>query len=69
HTIDTFTPIPTVMLHDSADSGDKGDMFTKINTPLFTGMAEAIAKVSIYGDGVLSGEAIAGYDGVWNFQF
>ncbi|ECS1348570.1 non-fimbrial adhesin SiiE [Salmonella enterica] len=68
-TIDSFTPIPTVMLHDSADSGVKGDMFTKINTPLFTGMAEANAKVSIYVDGVLSGEAIAGDDGVWNFQF
>ncbi|EAO1828644.1 Ig-like domain repeat protein [Salmonella enterica subsp. enterica serovar Enteritidis] len=68
-TIDSFTPIPTVMLHDSADSGVKGDMITKINTPLFTGMAEANAKVSIYVDGVLSGEAIAGGDGVWNFQF
>ncbi|EDG8471296.1 Ig-like domain repeat protein [Salmonella enterica subsp. enterica serovar Infantis] len=68
-TIDSFTPIPTVMLHDSADSGVKGDMITKINTPLFTGMAEANAKVSIYIDGVLSGEAIAGDDGVWNFQF
>ncbi|EIS0683017.1 non-fimbrial adhesin SiiE [Salmonella enterica] len=68
-TIDSFTPIPTVMLHDSADSGVKGDMITKINTPLFTGMAEANAKVSIYVDGVLSGEAIAGDDGVWNFQF
>ncbi|ECY1490983.1 Ig-like domain repeat protein [Salmonella enterica] len=68
-TIDSFTPIPTVMLHDSADSGVKGDMITKINTPLFTGIAEANAKVSIYVDGVLSGEAIAGDDGVWNFQF
>ncbi|EBJ4611292.1 Ig-like domain repeat protein [Salmonella enterica] len=68
-TIDSFTPIPTVMLHDSADSGVKGDMITKINTPLFTGMAEANAKVSIHVDGVLSGEAIAGDDGVWNFQF
>ncbi|HFW5483669.1 TPA: non-fimbrial adhesin SiiE [Salmonella enterica subsp. enterica serovar Java] len=68
-TIDSFTPIPTAMLHDSADSGVKGDMITKINTPLFTGMAEANAKVSIYVDGVLSGEAIAGDDGVWNFQF
>ncbi|EDN6656691.1 non-fimbrial adhesin SiiE [Salmonella enterica] len=68
-TIDSFTPIPTVMLHDSADSGVKGDMITKINTPLFTGVAEANAKVSIYVDGVLSGEAIAGDDGVWNFQF
>ncbi|ECB3809738.1 Ig-like domain repeat protein [Salmonella enterica subsp. enterica serovar Carno] len=68
-TIDSFTPIPTVILHDSADSGVKGDMITKINTPLFTGMAEANAKVSIYVDGVLSGEAIAGDDGVWNFQF
>ncbi|EJO1646710.1 non-fimbrial adhesin SiiE [Salmonella enterica] len=68
-TIDSFTPIPTVMLHDSADSGVKGDMITKINAPLFTGMAEANAKVSIYVDGVLSGEAIAGDDGVWNFQF
>ncbi|EGA0132372.1 Ig-like domain repeat protein [Salmonella enterica] len=68
-TIDSFTPIPTVMLHDSSDSGVKGDMITKINTPLFTGMAEANAKVSIYVDGVLSGEAIAGDDGVWNFQF
>ncbi|EIU7388794.1 non-fimbrial adhesin SiiE [Salmonella enterica subsp. enterica serovar Infantis] len=68
-TIDSFTPIPTVMLHDSADSGVKGDMITKINTLLFTGMAEANAKVSIYVDGVLSGEAIAGDDGVWNFQF
>ncbi|HEC8729660.1 TPA: non-fimbrial adhesin SiiE [Salmonella enterica subsp. enterica serovar Saintpaul] len=68
-TVDSFTPIPTVMLHDSADSGVKGDMITKINTPLFTGMAEANAKVSIYVDGVLSGEAIAGDDGVWNFQF
>ncbi len=68
-TIDSFTPIPTVMLHDSADSGVKGDMITKINTPLFTGMAEANAKISIYVDGVLSGEAIAGDDGVWNFQF
>ncbi|ECJ4712562.1 Ig-like domain repeat protein [Salmonella enterica subsp. enterica] len=68
-TIDSFTPLPTVMLHDSADSGVKGDMITKINTPLFTGMAEANAKVSIYVDGVLSGEAIAGDDGVWNFQF
>ncbi|ELL4900562.1 non-fimbrial adhesin SiiE [Salmonella enterica subsp. enterica serovar Cerro] len=68
-TIDSFTPIPTVMLHDSVDSGVKGDMITKINTPLFTGMAEANAKVSIYVDGVLSGEAIAGDDGVWNFQF
>ncbi|ELL2484825.1 non-fimbrial adhesin SiiE [Salmonella enterica] len=68
-TIDSFTPIPTVMLHDSADSGVKGDMITKINMPLFTGMAEANAKVSIYVDGVLSGEAIAGDDGVWNFQF
>ncbi|EJJ5070137.1 non-fimbrial adhesin SiiE, partial [Salmonella enterica] len=68
-TIDSFTPIPTVMLHDSADSGVKGDMITKINTPLFTGMAEANAKVSIYVDGVLNGEAIAGDDGVWNFQF
>ncbi|EBF2978527.1 Ig-like domain repeat protein [Salmonella enterica] len=68
-TIDSFTPIPTVMLHDGADSGVKGDMITKINTPLFTGMAEANAKVSIYVDGVLSGEAIAGDDGVWNFQF
>ncbi|EKO9778784.1 non-fimbrial adhesin SiiE [Salmonella enterica subsp. enterica serovar Typhimurium] len=68
-TIDSFTPIPTVMLHDSADSGVKGDMITKINTPLFTGMAEANAKVSICVDGVLSGEAIAGDDGVWNFQF
>ncbi|ENB7842736.1 non-fimbrial adhesin SiiE [Salmonella enterica subsp. enterica serovar Newport] len=68
-TIDSFTPIPTVMLHDSADSGVKGDMITKINTPLFTGMAEANATVSIYVDGVLSGEAIAGDDGVWNFQF
>ncbi|EFS7714521.1 Ig-like domain repeat protein [Salmonella enterica subsp. enterica serovar Dublin] len=68
-TIDSFTPIPTVMLHDSADSGVKGDMITKINTPLFTGMAEANAKVSIYVDSVLSGEAIAGDDGVWNFQF
>ncbi|EAT9304322.1 Ig-like domain repeat protein [Salmonella enterica] len=68
-TIDSFTPIHTVMLHDSADSGVKGDMITKINTPLFTGMAEANAKVSIYVDGVLSGEAIAGDDGVWNFQF
>ncbi|EMX3190313.1 non-fimbrial adhesin SiiE [Salmonella enterica subsp. enterica serovar Typhimurium] len=68
-TIDSFTPIPTVMLHDSADSGVKGDMITKINKPLFTGMAEANAKVSIYVDGVLSGEAIAGDDGVWNFQF
>ncbi|EBM9854126.1 Ig-like domain repeat protein [Salmonella enterica subsp. enterica serovar Typhimurium var. 5-] len=68
-TIDSFTPIPTVMLHDSADSGVKGDIITKINTPLFTGMAEANAKVSIYVDGVLSGEAIAGDDGVWNFQF
>ncbi|EDR7789210.1 Ig-like domain repeat protein [Salmonella enterica] len=68
-TIDSFTPIPTVMLHDSADSGVKGDMITKINTPLFTGMAEANAKVSIYVDGVLSGEAIAGDGGVWNFQF
>ncbi|EPB4217499.1 non-fimbrial adhesin SiiE [Salmonella enterica subsp. enterica serovar Newport] len=68
-TIDSFTPIPTVMLHDSADSGVKGDMITKINTPLFTGMAEANAKVSIYVDGVLSGEAISGDDGVWNFQF
>ncbi|EBZ6490291.1 TPA: Ig-like domain repeat protein [Salmonella enterica] len=68
-TIDSFTPIPTVMLHDSADSGVKGDLITKINTPLFTGMAEANAKVSIYVDGVLSGEAIAGDDGVWNFQF
>ncbi|EPE41109.1 Ig-like domain-containing protein [Salmonella enterica] len=68
-TIDSFTPIPTVMLHDSADSGVKGDMITKINTPLFTGMAEANAKVSIYVDGVLSGEAIAGDDGVLNFQF
>ncbi|EBG4866668.1 Ig-like domain repeat protein [Salmonella enterica] len=68
-TIDSFTPIPTVMLHDSADSGVKGDMITKINTQLFTGMAEANAKVSIYVDGVLSGEAIAGDDGVWNFQF
>lgn len=68
-TIDSFTPIPTVMLYDSADSGVKGDMITKINTPLFTGMAEANAKVSIYVDGVLSGEAIAGDDGVWNFQF
>ncbi|EGJ0719335.1 Ig-like domain repeat protein [Salmonella enterica] len=68
-TIDSFTPIPTVMLHDSADSGVKGDMITKINTPLFTGMAEANAKVSIYVDGVLSGEAITGDDGVWNFQF
>ncbi|EOB0763055.1 non-fimbrial adhesin SiiE [Salmonella enterica subsp. enterica serovar Cerro] len=68
-TIDSFTPNPTVMLHDSADSGVKGDMITKINTPLFTGMAEANAKVSIYVDGVLSGEAIAGDDGVWNFQF
>ncbi|EBA3240084.1 Ig-like domain repeat protein [Salmonella enterica] len=68
-TIDSFTPIPTVMLHDSADSGVKGDMITKIDTPLFTGMAEANAKVSIYVDGVLSGEAIAGDDGVWNFQF
>ncbi|EAR7738838.1 Ig-like domain repeat protein [Salmonella enterica] len=68
-TIDSFTPIPTVMLHDSADSGVKGDTITKINTPLFTGMAEANAKVSIYVDGVLSGEAIAGDDGVWNFQF
>ncbi|EAQ2663131.1 Ig-like domain repeat protein [Salmonella enterica] len=68
-TIDSFTPIPTVMSHDSADSGVKGDMITKINTPLFTGMAEANAKVSIYVDGVLSGEAIAGDDGVWNFQF
>ncbi|EBG0671984.1 Ig-like domain repeat protein [Salmonella enterica subsp. enterica] len=68
-TIDSFTPIPTVMLHDSADSGVKGDMITKINTPLFTGMAEANAKVSIYVDGVLSGEAIAGDDGVWNFHF
>ncbi|ECC3178864.1 Ig-like domain repeat protein [Salmonella enterica subsp. enterica] len=68
-TIDSFTPIPTVMLHDSADSCVKGDMITKINTPLFTGMAEANAKVSIYVDGVLSGEAIAGDDGVWNFQF
>ncbi|EGG7906174.1 Ig-like domain repeat protein [Salmonella enterica] len=68
-TIDSFTPIPTVMLHDSADSGVKGDMITKINTPLFTGMAEANAKVSIYVDGVLSGEAIAGDDGVWHFQF
>ncbi|ENV0153366.1 non-fimbrial adhesin SiiE [Salmonella enterica] len=68
-TIDSFTPIPTVMLHDSADSGVKGDMITKINTPLFTGMAEANAKVSIYVDGVLSSEAIAGDDGVWNFQF
>ncbi|EBA9154763.1 Ig-like domain repeat protein [Salmonella enterica] len=68
-TIDSFTPIPTVMLHDSADSGVRGDMITKINTPLFTGMAEANAKVSIYVDGVLSGEAIAGDDGVWNFQF
>ncbi|EBR4957656.1 Ig-like domain repeat protein [Salmonella enterica] len=68
-TIDSFTPIPTVMLHDSADSGVKGDMITKINTPLFTGMAEANAKVSIYVDGVLSGETIAGDDGVWNFQF
>ncbi|HFL2339354.1 TPA: non-fimbrial adhesin SiiE [Salmonella enterica] len=68
-TIDSFTPIPTIMLHDSADSGVKGDMITKINTPLFTGMAEANAKVSIYVDGVLSGEAIAGDDGVWNFQF
>ncbi|HCR9498876.1 TPA: non-fimbrial adhesin SiiE [Salmonella enterica subsp. enterica serovar Senftenberg] len=68
-TIDSFTPIPTVMLHDSADSGVKGDMITKINTPLFTGMAEANAKVSIYVDGVLSGEAIVGDDGVWNFQF
>ncbi|EGL8547713.1 Ig-like domain repeat protein [Salmonella enterica] len=68
-TIDSFTPIPTVMLHDSADSGVKGDMITKINTPLFTGMAEANAKVSIYVDGVLSGEAIAGDDGVWNYQF
>ncbi|EAT6836659.1 Ig-like domain repeat protein [Salmonella enterica subsp. enterica serovar Braenderup] len=68
-TIDSFTPIPTVMLHDSADPGVKGDMITKINTPLFTGMAEANAKVSIYVDGVLSGEAIAGDDGVWNFQF
>ncbi|ENJ2402615.1 non-fimbrial adhesin SiiE [Salmonella enterica] len=68
-TIDSFTPIPTVMLHDSADSGVKGDMITKINTPLFTGMAEANAKVSIYVDGVLSGEAIGGDDGVWNFQF
>ncbi|HFY5285660.1 TPA: non-fimbrial adhesin SiiE [Salmonella enterica subsp. enterica serovar Typhimurium] len=68
-TIDSFTPIPTVMLHDSADSGVKGDMITKINTPLFTGMAKANAKVSIYVDGVLSGEAIAGDDGVWNFQF
>ncbi|MGC7987485.1 Ig-like domain-containing protein [Salmonella enterica] len=67
-TIDSFTPIPTVMLHDSADSGVIGDMITKINTPLFTGIAEANAKVSIYIDGVLSGEAIAGDDGVWNFQ-
>ncbi len=31
------------MLHDMI-SGVKGDMITKINTPLFTGMAEANAK-------------------------
>ncbi len=47
------------MLHDSgADSGIKGDMITKINTPLFTGMAEANAKGFIYVDGVLSGELL-----------
>ncbi|EAM5837191.1 Ig-like domain repeat protein [Salmonella enterica subsp. enterica] len=68
-TIDSFTPIPTVMLHDSADSGVKGDLITRVNTPLFTGSAEPNAKVSIYVDGILSGEAIAGDDGVWNFQF
>ncbi|KSB79703.1 hypothetical protein LFZ51_00300 [Salmonella enterica subsp. arizonae serovar 63:g,z51:- str. So 20/20] len=68
-TIDSFTPIPTVMLHDSADSGTKGDLITRVNTPLFTGSAEPNAKVSIYVDGILSGEAIAGDDGVWNFQF
>ncbi|AIP97952.1 hypothetical protein N898_15995 [Salmonella enterica subsp. arizonae serovar 62:z36:- str. RKS2983] len=68
-TIDSFTLIPTVMLHDSADSGVKGDLITRVNTPLFTGSAEPNAKVSIYVDGILSGEAIAGDDGVWNFQF
>ncbi|MGK4864766.1 hypothetical protein ACSMCR_24730, partial [Salmonella enterica] len=45
-TIYCFSPIPTVMLDDSADSGVKVDIITKINTPFFTGMAEDNAKVS-----------------------
>jgi flagellar hook assembly protein FlgD len=63
-TIDTAAPpAPTIALAAASDSGTVGDNATNVNTPTFTGTAEAGSTVIIKSDGTSVGTATASSSG------
>ena len=64
--IDSVIIQPSIKLHDSSDTGIKDNNITKVVAPLFTGISEANSKVTLYVNGILQGETVAGEDGIWN---
>jgi hypothetical protein len=66
--IDTLAPSPpsTLVLAPASDGGLKGDNLTNINTPTFSGKAEAGSTVTISSDGTAVGSGIA--DGSGNYS-
>ncbi|WP_145519539.1 Ig-like domain-containing protein [Yersinia mollaretii] len=67
-TIDDFTKLPSIMLHDSSDSGVKNDHITKVTAPSFTGTAEAGSTVTLYVNNIKQETTIANSDGTWNMK-
>jgi len=59
-------PPPSIGLAAASDTGAKGDGFTRIARPTFTGLAPARSNVVVYNDGQLVGIATAGVRGTWS---
>ena len=68
-TVDTLAPAAAAApaLVAASDSGTVGDRLTKVNTPTFSGTAEALSQVTLYDtDGQAAlGSVRAGADGTW----
>jgi hypothetical protein len=67
--VDTAPPTgTTIQLVADSDSGVLDDGVTNDNTPAFTGLAEAGARVDILQGGTLVGTVLANQTGDWSFQ-
>lgn len=65
-TLDTTTPIPTLNLISTSDTGfSNTDKITNDSTPTITGTSEAGATVQLYNGSQLVGETTANNSGVW----
>ncbi|UJD88974.1 hypothetical protein FS594_09295 [Rahnella aquatilis] len=67
--IDTVTSTPTIMLDADSDTGiTHTDGITKDPQPLFKGVAEVGAEISLMINGTYYGSAIADKNGNWSFR-